>query len=171
MRDVQEYEKVKQLKKQVTDYETDFQFYSQFVLSPEIDEFTHLDKNLVITNLNGRLREPERLRVYMDALHILLRYGKRMPETNIVGFDDNGKAIKETRLNFKPQHPRSTRFYIARYRSFITTAAARGGYLFKELNTKRFRSSEAVEDRTKIKPRFADKAWSKNRRQESEDDF
>lgn len=161
MKAVSDYEKLNQLKKQVDrNYENDFDFYSQFVLSPEIDDYGHIDKNLVITNLNGKLKEPERLRVVMDALHILLRYGEKKTEQVVIGFKGK-EPVTETRQIFDAEYSKSTRFFMQRYRSFITTAAARGGYLFKELNTKRFRSAEAIEDRTKVKPRFMDTKWNK----------
>lgn len=160
MKVVTDYEKVKQLKKQVDDYETDFDFYSRFVLSPEIEDFGHIDKNLVITNLNGKLKEPERLRVIMDALHILLRYGNKKSENAIIGYEKD-EPVYERRPVFDATYSKATRFFMQKYRSFITTAAARGGYLFKELNTKRFRSAEAIEDRTKVKPRFMDTKWNK----------
>ena len=158
---VTDYEKIKQLKKQVDDYETDFDFYSRFVLSPEIEEYGHIDKNLVITNLNGKLKEPERLRVIMDALHILLRYGLKKEQKVLIGYNQEEEAVYQKQQLFDATYSKATRFFMQKYRSFITTAAARGGYLFKELNTKRFRSAEAIEDRTKVKPRFLDTKWNK----------
>ena len=160
MKAVTDYEKVKQLKKQVDDYETDFDFYSRFVLSPDINDFGHIDKNLVITNLNGKLKEPERLRVIMDALHILLKYGINNSKNVLVGYNGQ-EAVYEKQQIFDATYSKATRFFMQKYRSFITTAAARGGYLFKELNTKRFRSAESIEDQTKIKPRFMDTKWNK----------
>jgi len=49
-------------------------FLAEFMFKPDINDeadYGHLDKNLSMTNLNGRLREPERARNLLQALHVL----------------------------------------------------------------------------------------------------
>ena len=49
-------------------------FVAKFLLNPDITagaDFSHIDKNLSMTRLASRWREPERARSILDSLHIL----------------------------------------------------------------------------------------------------
>jgi len=49
-------------------------FYAQFLFNPEISDdadYSHIDKNLAVTRLASRWKEPERARSILRALHIL----------------------------------------------------------------------------------------------------
>src|SRR6056297_2943473 len=49
-------------------------FYAQFLFNPEISDdadYSHIDKNLSVTRLASRWKEPEKARSILRALHIL----------------------------------------------------------------------------------------------------
>lgn len=68
-------------------------FLAEFMFKPDIDDeadYNHLDKNLSMTNLNGKLREPERARNLLSALHVLNnpKYFSQKEKTVVKGFDE-----------------------------------------------------------------------------------
>lgn len=176
--DAADYTKIQQLKE---DYDDQYEFLARFILDPNIENFRHLDKNLLITNLSGYLKEPEQLRILLDALHILTNYTYPGQKTVLVGEEEievmdeeTGEIVKLIRPVYKKEHteynqyPKSTRHFLQKVRSFALTAAARGGFVFKEINTKRFKGEESVEDRTYKRPSVT-KMWSKRPNSNSEE--
>jgi len=168
---------------QYQDIDTNFEFLSRYALSPEIEGFAHLDKNLVITNLNARLHEPERLREILNALHVLLRY--MVKEERIVQsdefevmqqlgedgkplFDKENKPVLvkiplfEKKVFDVPRYPRATRYFMQMFYSFVTTSAARGGYLLRNLMTKTLKQEQTIEDRTNVKKPWGLQKWKNN---------
>lgn len=73
-------------------------FLAEFMFKPDIlDEadYGHLDKNLSMTNLNGKLREPERARNLLQALHVLNNTNYFLPKevTIVEGYDVEEFAV------------------------------------------------------------------------------
>jgi len=67
-------------------------FFSQWMFSPDIKEvadYAHLDKNLAITKLSSRYKEPDRARALLRALHVLNnpKYFNKQEEDVLVAYD------------------------------------------------------------------------------------
>ena len=53
------------------DFGSDKEYVAKFLLTPDIKDFEHFDKNIKTTNLRSKFREPEQVRAILTALHIL----------------------------------------------------------------------------------------------------
>jgi len=53
------------------------------------------------------------------------------------------------------RYPKAYHQFMQRYRTFVTTSAARGGYLLNALQTKKFKQEQSIEDRTKVNPHWS----------------
>ena len=153
----------------------DKDFFSKFIFNPDIQEdadYKHLDKNLAITKLDSRFKEPEKARSLLRALHILSnpKYFRSIKERLVIGYEDeevveideegNKIFIKKKipvyqenvkKISFYPKayHSLKSRFY-----ALTTTSMARDGHLLKGASTKHFNRSESIEDRTERKSNF-----------------
>ena len=47
------------------------EFYSKFIFTPDFKEYEHLTKDVSVTNLRSKFKEPEQVRGLLEAFHIL----------------------------------------------------------------------------------------------------
>lgn len=155
---------------------------SEFLLSPNINDdadFSHIDKNLSITRLSSRFREPEVARGILNALHVLNnpKYFYETKEEAIVGYEEkelivNGKkAIKtvprvETITVRKNKYPKTFHNLKSKFFSLVTTASARDGHLIRTLSTRKIERSDSIEEKTSAKPNWFGFSNSSNNRNE-----
>lgn len=151
-------------------YLDDKQLLSQFLLTPTIDDeadYRHIDKNLSITRLASRYREPEQARSILQGLHVLNNpkyfYEKTIKE--IIGYDDkeeeiNGRKVfrrvpvyREIVVN-KSYYPKLFHILKAKFRSLVVTSSSRDGHLIRTVGTRRIERSESIEDKTTNKPNW-----------------
>lgn len=144
---------------------------TKFLLSPNINEdvdYRHLDKNLAITNLNSKLREPEIARSILSALHTLnndkytvydkktvlkdVRIEKRIIDRNGEDFEVEVEVpIYIEKLVEKNVFPKTFHKLKSRFYSLTTTSMARGGHLIKTIRTKNLRHERSIDERTQNK--------------------
>lgn len=156
------------------------EYQSKFLLDPNITDdadFSHLDKNLAITNLmhnpRGGINEPDEARSMLEALHILNnpKHFNEVEKKVLTGYTE----IKEKgEINLIPVYktikvkiPKFQKTYHAlksKFISFVNTAAARKGHRINAAITNRLVKEETLNDKTEVKPRFSNPfGKSKNR--------
>lgn len=75
-------------------------FLAEFLFNPDINEgadYKHIDKNLAITRLASKYKEPERARIILQRLHILNnpKYFNFVEETVFDGYEDKQSLFQE----------------------------------------------------------------------------
>lgn len=146
-------------------YIDDKQFFSEFLFNPDIREnadYKHIDKNLAITKLSSKYKEPEEARVILKALHILThpKYFYEDKENVLIGYreeeiqTDEGVLIKKIPVYkevavMRSYYPKTYHALKSRFYSLTTTAASRDGHLIRRAGTRSIEKNEAIEDRTK----------------------
>lgn len=156
-------------------YLDDKEFESKFLLTPNINEeedYKHLDKNLATTNFKSQLKEPEQARLMLGALHTITNnkyysVGSKVvvKEYQLVEEqvqDEQGNTFTITKQ--KPIYiekvvqvhtfPKTFHKLKAKFYSFTTTSAARGGHLVKVSRTKNVRQEQTLDDKTQNKTTF-----------------
>ena len=78
------------------DFGSDKEYVAKFLLTPDIEDFDHFDKNIKTTNLRSKFREPEYARAILKALHILTNK-KYMDETEKTILLEE-KTVEATRI-------------------------------------------------------------------------
>lgn len=165
------------------------EFESKFLLTPNIDEledYNHLDKNLATSNLKSQFREPEQARNILSALHTLSnkKYFKEVKETIIKGYTVSEeerltsegetimvtirKPVVEEIIRYVNRYPKTYHRLKAKFYSFTTTSAARGGHLIKMSRTQNKRMEQTLDDKTNNKTSFG---FFKNEKREKEGEW
>jgi len=153
-------------------------YQSKFLLSPDIEgttDYSHLDKNLAITNLrhNPRINldEPQESRSILRALHILNnpKHYHEEEEEELLGYKEQ-KTVKgiimtpvfQKRKVLKPNYPRSFHNIKSEFISLINVAAARGGHRIKAATTQHLIKEETLQDKTENKNKWFNKQNKNN---------
>jgi len=136
----------------------DKDFMAKFLLDPNISaeaDFTHLDKNLAITNLvqSNRLgiNEVEQARTILKGLHVLnntLHY--HVVERVVYFYNDKKELEYKTVQRLEPKYPKSFHGLKSQFMSFVNTAAARGGHRINAANTRRTVTDSNVVEKTDV---------------------
>lgn len=133
-------------------------FVAKFLLDPNISsegDFSHLDKNLAITNLvqSNRLgvNEVDEARTILKGLHVLnnpLHY--HVIERVVYFYNENQELSYKTVNRLEPKYPKSFHGLKSQFISFVNTAAARGGHRINAVNTRRTVSDTNVVEKTDV---------------------
>lgn len=151
-------------------------YESRFIFSPNIDEkadYKHLDKNLSLTNLSSRNKEPERAQALLKALHTLTnpKYVVETEEIVHMGFreeevlhEDPVSGEKVVVINKIPiyektivtisKYPKSLHKFKSSFYALTTTSSARDGHLIKRARTKAIERKDTIHDKTEQKKSF-----------------
>lgn len=146
------------------------QYQAEFLLDPQIEsdtDYTHLDKNLAITNLlhnaKAGINEPDQARSILKALHILnnVNHFEEVERDVLIGY----KEVKEEkgiihipqfeRKKFKiPLFQKAYHALKSEFISFVNTAAARKGHRINAAITNRLVKEESLQDKTEVKSKW-----------------
>lgn len=146
------------------------EYQSKFLLDPDIEgeaDFSHLDKNLAITNLMHNpkfgINEPEQARSILKGLHIL-NNPKHFTEKEVKVLKGYNKKIEKGEEILTPVYeiqkvkvPKFQKTYHAlrsEFLSFVNTAAARRGHRINAAITNRLVKEETLTDKTEIKSKW-----------------
>jgi hypothetical protein len=172
-----------------TMFADDKEFESKFLLTPNIaedEDYRHLDKNLATTNFVSKLREPEQARIMLSALHTITndKYSFQATKLVVKGYsiveeqvvDENGEEftiekevpVYRQKVVVSNRFPKTYHKLKAKFYSFTTTSAARGGHLIKLSRTKNLRQEQTLDDKTKNKTTFG---FFKNKNSGNEGDW
>lgn len=175
MGEYEDYLEDKELAGQNKFYIDEKQFFSEFLFNPDINEnsdYRHIDKNLAITRLSSRFKEPEQARAILKALHTLSnpKYFYADEEDVLIGYrdekvvvpDEEGRPVEmikkipvhKKRKVMKSYYPKTYHNLKAKFYALTTTAMARDGHLLRRAGTRSIEKSEAIEDRTSKKSGF-----------------
>ena len=147
------------------------EYQSKFLLSPDVsggEDFTHLDKNLAITNLkhNPRLNidEVAEARAILRGLHVLnnTKHCKDVEEETFVGYKEIEMHNKEKNENRivqipvfrkvtvrKSKFPKTYHSLRSEMISMSVTTASRNGHRMQSAITNRLEKTADIIDRTK----------------------
>lgn len=166
--EISQEEKTKALRQQFLDLK-DIQ--SRFFLTPEIEDeadFTHFDKNTLITNLsfNPRLgiNEPERFEAISQSLHVLNnpKYYTEIETEKLAGYknidNDDGTITqipvfrKEKKLVSK--FPKTYHALKAKIRTMTIAGAVKNGWRTDKAITNKLVQDNSLTEKTNVKNRF-----------------
>lgn len=148
------------------------EYQSKFLLNPDLqtdEDYSHLDKNLAITNLQHNpklgINEPEEARAILKALHVLNnpKHYKKVRKIIFVGYytekQIDGRSLQKPIYRDVvvdvPKYPKTFHNIRSKWFSFVNTSAARGGHRIKAAMTNRLVKEESIEDKTKVQSRFS----------------
>ena len=171
--DYQEYDEDQRMSQEM--FLDDKDFFSKFLFKPQIDDdadYRHLDKNLAITRLASRYKEPEIARNILRALHVLSnpKYFREVTKEKLIGFrteqikrkrKDGDYELIEMKIPVYQEekvlvsyYPKTYHRLKSKFFALTTTSMARDGHLLKGATTKHLHKSESIEDRTKKNSNF-----------------
>lgn len=146
----------------------DKDFIAKFLLDPNIEgeaDFSHLDKNLAITNLihSNRLgiNEVEQARFILKGLHVLnntLHY--HVVEKINYYRNEKGELSYKTIKVLESKYPKSFHGLKSQFLSFVNTAAARGGHRINAANTRITVNDSNIVEKTDVPKQ---KIWGNNK--------
>jgi hypothetical protein len=163
--------------KEFNDMYLDSQDYeSRFIFTPNIEEdadYKHLDKNLSITNLSSRYKEPEKAESILKALHTLSnpRYFIEVEEIIHTGFREEESVhedlstgekvfvtqkfpVYEKIIVKKNRYPKTYHKLKSAFYALTTTSSARDGHLIKRARTRALERKDTIHDKTEQKNSF-----------------
>lgn len=153
-----------------TAYFNEKEFQAVFLLDPDIREevpgqYSHLDKNLAITNLRHSkkegINEPDEARHILQALHVLNNRKYFRKESRLVPTGEttdveakDGSIIRRPLFVEKVVDvsifPKTYHALKSQFISFVNTSASRQGHRIRAATTTRREKSETFEDASKI---------------------
>lgn len=147
------------------------EYQSKFLLTPDIEDeadFSHLDKNLAITNLKYNAKigidEPAEARAILQSLHILnnTAHFKEIEIKTLIGY--NEKKNKDDSITQTPVYqmvktkvsnfPKTYHALKSKFISMTNTSAARNGHRIDKAITNKLVREETLHDKTEVKTKF-----------------
>lgn len=161
-------EKIRAIRQQYLDLK---EYQSRFLLTPEVEseaDFSHLDKNLAITNLKHHpkigLDEPEEARAILKSLHILnnTKYYREEEVKVLAGYKDkdNGDGtitripIYTTQKKRVSKFPKTYHALKSRFISLVNTSAARNGHRIDKAISNKLIQENTLKQKTDVKSRL-----------------
>lgn len=156
------------------------EYQAKFLLTPDLRysevDYSHIDKNLAIADLQYNpkigVNEPEQVRTYLRALHVLNNpaYFRLETEKVFLGYQkeeqEDGSILQvpvfREQLVPKPVFKKSYHKLRSKVISFSNTAASRGGHRMKAAITNRLQKEQSIIDKTEHKSGFMGFGRSKN---------
>lgn len=156
------------------------EYQAKFLLDPDIEgleDFSHLDKNLAITNLkhNPRLHinEVDEARSILRGLHTLnnVKHYKEEEVIQQIGWEDiiipekivDGKKVESKKVRIavyekvkkqKSNFPRTFHSLRSEFVSMVNTTAARNGHRMSAAITNRLEKTETLQQQTQAKSKW-----------------
>jgi len=149
-------------------FDDEKEFYAKFLFNPQFKGYEHITKDLAVTNLRSRYKEPEIVRLIMRSFNILNKktYFFENKDFGIIGYEekevknDDGEIVKlrtpvlQEMTVLKSKYPKTHSFLLGKLTGIISTSQARDGHLLRGFNTRHIQREETIEDKTYNKPGF-----------------
>lgn len=148
------------------------EFIAKFVFSPDVNDveadYSHLDKNIRLTNLQDtkkpEVSEVDMMRMVHEAKHVL-NQPKHMilvDENKLIGYEEVEKEDKtiermpvyENVKILKSKFGLTNHYWKSKAFSIETTASARNGWIYNKSRTQINEKSETLHDKTEVKKGF-----------------
>lgn len=155
------------------------EFIAKFIFDPDINDeadFTHLDKNIRLTNLlenkASDISEVDLMRCVFEAQHVLnqIKHFSNQEVKVLVGFNDktnkDGSVVRvpifEVQNKAVCKFPLSRHYWKSKGFSIEVTSASRNGWIYNKSRTQINERSDTLHDKTEVKSSFFGFGGNKN---------